>query len=118
MAHAFPTVPRTARARSDARAARTRDSVGVGTLPARPCDHWAAIPLRPAMAHFGGDVPSERLRDALRCTACGHRGALLQLPSWGMSAGYGSLPLDRVPVALQRKIADDALRSIGVVRSK
>lgn len=84
--------------------------------PTRDCAHWAAIPLNPAMAHFGGDVSSDRLRAALRCTACGHRGALLQLPSWGMSEGYTSVPLDRVPLALQRRMAQDALRSIGVER--
>jgi hypothetical protein len=87
--------------------------------PIRECLHTAAIPLKPATAHFGGDVSSDRLRAALLCTACGHRGALLQHPSWEMADGFRrSPPLDRVPLALRRQMAKDALRSIGVeVRS-
>lgn len=83
--------------------------------PERECLHCAAIPLHAAMAHFGGDVSSDRLRSALRCTACGHKGGLLQLPSWGMSEGFReTAPPDRIPPALHRLMARDALRDIGV----
>jgi hypothetical protein len=82
--------------------------------PERGCSHDAAIPLKPVMAQFGSEASSDRLRAALRCTICGHRGALLQLPSWGMSEGYRATPpLDRIPLALRRQMAKDALQSIG-----
>jgi hypothetical protein len=84
------------------------------SCPERGCRNLAAIPLKPAIAHFGSDVSSDRLRNALRCTACGHRGALIHLPSWAKPEFRKGPPLDRIPPALQRQMARDALRSIGV----
>lgn len=80
-----------------------------------PCMHDAAIPLAPIVARFGADASSNRLRNALCCTVCGKRGALLQHPSWEMADGYPSVPLDRVPVGLRREMAREALRGIGVL---
>jgi hypothetical protein len=82
--------------------------------PDRACLHDAAIPLRPVLAYFKGDVSSDRLRAALRCTVCGHRGGLIQLPSWSKPEFREGPPLDRIPLALRHWMAKDALRGIGV----
>lgn len=76
----------------------------------------AAIPLTVIIEQFGPNASSDLLRAALRCTVCGRRGCLQQHPSWGMADGYRSTPpLDRVPPALRAKMAEIALRPIGVV---
>jgi hypothetical protein len=68
--------------------------------PERGCLRRAAIPLRPALAHFGGDGSSDRLRCAPRCTALCHRGALLQLPSWSEPEFREGQPVDQIPPRL------------------
>jgi hypothetical protein len=91
-----------------------RDTSWVWARCPNPCLHEAAIPLAPIIGRFGANASSDRLRNALHCTACGRRGALLQHPSWGMAEGYRSAPLDRVPDGLRRQMAREALRSIGI----
>jgi hypothetical protein len=66
------------------------------------------------IAKLGSGASSDRLRAALRCTACGHRGALIYLPSYSMPERRQPMPLDLVPLTLRREMAKDALRSIGV----
>ena len=83
---------------------------------ALPCAHDAAIPLAPIVARLGADKPAQALRGRLRCTVCGRRQAGLRMPSWAMENGIASLPLDHVPPALMREMANDALRSIGAQR--
>jgi hypothetical protein len=39
------------------------------SCPERGSRNLAAIPLKPAIAHFGSDVSSDRLHNALRCAA-------------------------------------------------
>jgi hypothetical protein len=91
-----------------------RDSSWVWAWCPKPCLHDAAIPLAPIIRRFGADASGDRLRNALRCTACGRRGALIQHPSWEMAEGCRSAPLERVPEGLRREMAREALLSIGV----
>lgn len=87
----------------------------VRALCTAQCAHDAAIPLAPIIARFGAEASSDRLRNALRCTACGKRGGRIMLPSWhDMQVGVTAMPVELVPLALRREIAEDALRSIGV----
>jgi hypothetical protein len=47
-----------------------------------------------AVIRWGPEASSDKLRQAARCTACGHKGARLQAPSWagnvvGVVSGVG-----------------------------
>lgn len=47
---------------------------------------------------WGLDASSDLIRQRLRCTRCGHRGASTTMPSWGgMQKRYSELP--KVPFA-------------------
>ena len=60
------------------------------------CAHSAALPLAPLVIRWGWDTPSDTLRAALRCRACGHRGGALMLPSWvDIQVGIQSFPTER-----------------------
>src|SRR5262245_15882189 len=48
----------------------------------QPCQHSAPLALAPFVIRWGVDAPSDLMRKRLRCTACGHLGAALQMPSW------------------------------------
>ena len=64
-------------------------------------------------AAAGDSVSSDRLRAALRCTVCGHRGGLIQLQSWSKLEFRQGPPLDQIPLTLRRWMFRDALRGIG-----
>jgi hypothetical protein len=46
---------------------------------------------KPVLAPVGADASSDGLRRRARCTACGRKGAKLQLPSWADSV-VGRMP--------------------------
>lgn len=46
------------------------------------CQHHAPMLLAPLVIRWGPDTSSDKLRRCARCTACGHKGATLQHPSW------------------------------------
>ena len=45
------------------------------------CPHRAALPLAPLVIRWGSTVSSDKLRRALFCTRCGHRGGVIQVAS-------------------------------------
>src|SRR5689334_20583431 len=45
------------------------------------CRRWVAVPLVPFIIRWGAKASSDMLRRNPRCTKCGHRGGLLQVPS-------------------------------------
>ena len=47
------------------------------------CDHRVAVALVPFVIRWGADASSDMLRQHVRCSVCGRRGATLQHPSWG-----------------------------------
>jgi hypothetical protein len=47
-----------------------------------PCQRKIPLALAPFVIRWGPDVSSDVLRQNLRCTACGRRGAALQHPGW------------------------------------
>lgn len=46
------------------------------------CRHVRAAALIPFVIRWGPNAPSDRLRASMRCTKCGHKGALTYSPSW------------------------------------
>ena len=77
------------------------------------CAHYAALPLGCIAARVGADAPASALRQRLRCTRCGRRGAELRAPSV-VDRALAPLPHHMVPEALRREMAREALRRIGV----
>jgi len=60
------------------------------------CLHHAPVAFVPLMIRWGADTSSDRLRQCARCTACGHKGATLQHPSWhGSDIGFEPFPADK-----------------------
>jgi hypothetical protein len=60
------------------------------------CQRFQATALAPLVIRWGSDASSDKLRRNARCTACGHRGAALQHPSWaGAHIGFVPFPADR-----------------------
>src|SRR3954463_2358853 len=59
-----------------------------------PCQHKAPIALAPFVIRWGADTPSDVLRQNLRCTACGRRGATLQHALVGVRAFPAASPSD------------------------
>jgi hypothetical protein len=55
------------------------------------CQHYAPLECAVAVNRWGRDASSDVLRRRARCTACGHKGATLQRPSWG-GTDVGFLP--------------------------
>jgi hypothetical protein len=79
------------------------------------CNYSAAIPLAPVVSRIGSDASSDRFRAALKCTACGKRGATIRTPSWNVSKqSYSDLPFDRAPPWARRYLANAALSGVGV----
>jgi hypothetical protein len=58
------------------------------TKPARVCcaefgcNHAAPRSYAPLIIRWGGNTPSNVLRQRARCMRCGHLGATLRHPSW------------------------------------
>jgi len=62
------------------------------------CSHQAPAAYVPLMIRWGADASSDKLRRSARCTACGHRGATLQRPSWSDAAtGFQPFPANFYP---------------------
>lgn len=62
-------------------------------LDCRGCRRRRAIVLAPLVIRWGPATSSDVLRANARCSACGHKGAGLMLPSWGGCSGIqGALP--------------------------
>lgn len=62
------------------------------------CGHHRAVALTPFIIRWGADVSGDMLRRAGRCTACGHKGATLQHPSWaGSHVGFMPFPVRLTP---------------------
>jgi hypothetical protein len=55
------------------------------------CLHRAPMAFVPLMIGWGPNTSSDKLRRSARCTACGHKGAALQHPSW-VDSGVGFQP--------------------------
>ena len=55
------------------------------------CLHSAPLTLATPVIRWGKNTSSDKLRQCARCTACGHKGATIQRPSWG-GADVGFLP--------------------------
>jgi hypothetical protein len=55
------------------------------------CLHRAPLALAPFVIRWGPDASSNVMRQRLRCAVCGHRGAVLQHPSW-IDAQIGEQP--------------------------
>lgn len=61
------------------------------------CRHHRPIALAPFIIRWGSDAPVSLLRTSLRCSACGHRGVTLTVPSWGgREVGTSPFPVKRV----------------------
>lgn len=57
------------------------------------CGHLAAVPYAPFAIRWGLDAPLDWLRKRARCSQCGHKGAVITLPSWsGESQGWAAFP--------------------------
>lgn len=64
--------------------------------PSPACRRARPVALAPFIIRWGADAPIERLRRAAICSACGHKGALLQTPSWhNMITGWAPFPVER-----------------------
>jgi hypothetical protein len=46
------------------------------------CTHRSRLPLAPLLIRWGPDTSSDVLRSNLKCTACGHKGNAIQVPSF------------------------------------
>src|SRR5437773_2332441 len=57
----------------------------------RPCMHRTPLALAPFVIRWGAEASSDVMRERLRCAVCGHRGTVLQHPSW-MDAQIGEQP--------------------------
>lgn len=76
-----------------------------------PCNHSAVLPWAVVIARLGADASTDRLRRALRCTVCGHKGAAIAT----VSGSRPDAPPPPIPTAaMPRWIAREGLRRIGV----
>jgi hypothetical protein len=104
---------RTKRAQTDARnPAQRRETPPVATLgelhanPPRwfwltcgnpDCTHKTPAALAPFIIRWGADTSSDRLRAAIVCKKCGHKGGRLFHPSWADSTvGWQPFPIERM----------------------
>ena len=55
------------------------------------CSHSSPLACAVAVIRWGAETSSDKLRRSARCTACGHKGATIQRPSWG-GTDVGFLP--------------------------
>jgi hypothetical protein len=47
------------------------------------CQHHAPLACAVAVIRWGAGASSDRLRQRVRCTGCGNKGATIQHPGWG-----------------------------------
>ena len=60
------------------------------------CHHHVAAPIAPFVIRFGPHTGSDVLRRNGRCRACGHHGALIQMPSHhSMEMPYQPFPVEQ-----------------------
>jgi hypothetical protein len=58
------------------------------------CRHRAPLACAVAVIRWGAEQSSDTLRRCARCTACGHKGACLQHPSWtNTQIGFQPFPM-------------------------
>lgn len=58
------------------------------------CQHYTPVAYAPFVIRWGADASSDLLRQRARCTACGHKGASLQHPSWmNGHVGFAMFPI-------------------------
>jgi hypothetical protein len=75
------------------------------------CPHYAALPWAPIIERLGADASADRLRAALTCVVCGHRGANISL----VGRARHDLPPTPIPTAcLPAWVAKAYLREIGI----
>jgi len=60
------------------------------------CQHRAPFACAVAVIRWGADESSDRLRQCVRCTCCGGKGATIQHPGWGGNS-IGLLPFPAQP---------------------
>lgn len=61
------------------------------------CTHKVPAALVPFIIRWGKDTSSDRLRQAIVCRKCGHKGGHLYHPSWGDNvAGWQPFPVERM----------------------
>ena len=58
------------------------------------CQHKVPFACAVAVIRWGANESSDKLRQCARCTGCGHKGAVIQHPSWaGNSIGFEPFPV-------------------------
>jgi hypothetical protein len=63
------------------------------------CGRSVPIALTPYIIRLGALYPADDFRRNLRCTSCGHRGAMLTMRSWaGSNAGWSPWPVKHYEV--------------------
>jgi hypothetical protein len=64
------------------------------------CQHSAPLACAVAVIRWGSNISSDKPRQCARCTACGHKGATIQRPSWsGEHIGFMPFPVHRLAEA-------------------
>jgi hypothetical protein len=59
------------------------------------CLHRSPLACAVAVIRWGPQESSDKLRRCARCTACGHKGATIQHPSWvGEHVGFAPFPAE------------------------
>jgi len=72
------------------------------------CSHSSPLACAVAVIRWGAGESSDKRRRSARCTACGHKGATIQRPSWGGTVvGFLPFPADKVaPAAILPSLRD------------
>lgn len=64
----------------------------------RGCGNRKPVALAPFVIRWGPNESSDRLRGAVVCSECGHRGAAIRMPSWvDINRRWGPFPVDYPP---------------------
>ena len=59
------------------------------------CRHWVPLALVPVIIRLGPDTSSDVLRGNVKCSKCGHVGALTYLPSYvDATVGFQPFPVE------------------------
>ncbi len=81
----------------------------------RDCHHSAPMALAPPIIRWGADGSSDLLRQRVRCTQCGSRGATLRAPSWGGElVGVSPFPVETIRAAVNLVVKIRHLRAAEV----
>src|SRR4029079_7216559 len=80
------------------------------------CLHRAPLALAPFVIRWGAQASSNVMRQRLRCAVCGHRGAVLQHPSWiDAQSGEQPFPAEWAAIAACSREEDPHLYSDWVI---